>query len=57
MRSYDARSGRAVVSVAADTARRVAAALTLTTELLGAPCVLHVHGDSPIQSAQRRYFA
>ena len=57
VRSYDAASCRAVVSVAADSARRVAAALALSSELLGAPCILHVHGDSPLEPAPRRYFA
>ena len=57
VRSYDAVSSRAVVSVPADSARRVAAALALSTELLGAPCVVHVHGPSPLETAPRRYFA
>ncbi|XP_043201838.1 uncharacterized protein LOC122370367 [Amphibalanus amphitrite] len=55
--SYDVSAGRAIVSVPADFARRVAAALTLATDLLGSPCVIHVHGESPHQPTARRYFA
>ncbi|XP_037086401.1 ribonuclease P protein subunit p14-like isoform X2 [Pollicipes pollicipes] len=54
--SYEPARCRGKLRVPADAADRVTAALTLCSQLLGTPCVVHVHGQPAVEAAPKRYF-